>query len=75
MRLTDHCLTLTPTTALSTDGECGVLKDEMLVAEEKEIGRWEIPHIPQGERMSNRWDNVDDYLFRRRNGGYMPADI
>jgi len=30
-----------------------VPKDKMLVAEEKEIG-WDMPHIPQGEMMSNR---------------------
>ena len=39
MLLTNHCPTLIPHTALLTDG---VLKDEMLVAEEKETGGWEI---------------------------------
>jgi len=29
------------------DRECGVLKDKVLVAKEKEIGGWEIPHIPR----------------------------
>jgi len=34
--------------------KCGVLEDEMLVAEEKEIGGWEIPRILQGEMMGNQ---------------------
>jgi len=29
----------------------GVLKDELLAAEEKEIGGRQIPYIPQGERL------------------------
>ena len=57
-----------------------MLKDEMLVAEKKEIGGWEIPHILQGEMMSNRssgpsLDNVDDYWVRSPNGGYKYMNI
>ena len=56
-----------------------MLKDEMLVAEKKEIGGWEIPHILQGEMMSNRssgpsLDNVD-YWVRSPNGGYKYMNI
>ena len=46
MCLSDHCRMLI-THDSPFDRECGVLKDKVLVAKEKEIGGWEIPHIPR----------------------------
>ena len=46
----------------------GVLKDEMLVAEEKEIGGRRIPYILQGEMLMSNGSslvNVDDWSLRR----------
>jgi len=44
-------------------GTVGVLKDEMLVAEEKEIGGRQIPYILQGEALVSNGSlliNVDE---------------
>jgi len=43
----------------------GVLKDELLAAEEKEIGGQQIPYIAQGEML----------VVGGRMGGYMPTNI
>jgi len=43
----------------------GVLKDELLAAEEKEIGGRQMPYIPQGEML----------VVGGRMGGYMPTNI
>jgi len=43
----------------------GVLKDELLAAEEKEIGGRQIPYIAQGDML----------VVGGRMGGYMPTNI